>query len=619
LPDLDAENVAAHTPRTSVVYAADGSVLAEWHGSQDRTVIPMKTIPPAMRQAVVAIEDRRFYEHHGIDADAIARALAVNARSGGVEQGGSTITQQLVKVLFDERERTITRKVREALLAVQLEAKSDKDSVLGTYLNVVYFGQGAYGVEAAARTYFGKHAADLTVPEAALLAGVIRSPSRYDPLRNPTAALERRNLVLAAMRDVGSLTSEQEVAYRAAPLGLKPPKEKVARAPYYVEYVKQQLIDRLGSERVFAGGLRVYTGLDPRIQAAAETSARRALPAASDPEVAVVTIDHSTGAIKAMVGGRDFNRNRFNIAAQGRRQPGSAFKTFVLVTALERGVDPRTVVSAAPYSVPTTDGVWTVRNYENRFASGALSVHAATVYSVNAVYARLVTQLTPKRVVETAHRMGITSPLEPNPAIALGGLTYGVTPLEMASAYGTVAAGGRLTEPWAVAKVTDDSGAVVFQASPKSARVLSPSIAQRTSAILHDVVEKGTGTAARIGPWTAGKTGTTQSYRDAWFVGYSGNLVTSVWVGYPAAQKAMTRVHGIPVTGGSFPAAIWAGAMGPVLVPKASVAASVRPEAGGVRVRICLDTLQLANERCVNTADVVLDPSQVPRGVCTRH
>ena len=622
LPDL-AVGSATGPAESSIVYAADGSVLATWHGEQDRTVVALEDVPHSLRDAVVAVEDSRFWEHHGVDGRAIVKAAWASDDTGEIREGGSTITQQLVNLLFPEGERTLGRKVRETLLAYQLETKADKDKVLETYLNVVYFGAGSYGVESASQTYFGKHASDLDIAESATLAGVIAAPSRYGPLQDPEAAKERRDRVLVRMRDLGQITEEQRRNAAATRLVLAPPADSSARAPYFVEWVKQQLIDSLGAREVYEGGLRVHTTLDPVLQDAAEEAARRMLPDPADPEVALVCIEHATGEVVAMVGGRDFASDQFNLAVQGKRQPGSAFKPFVLVTALEQGVRPDDQFLATPYSVPVSDGVWTVQNYENAKTAPRLTLRAATNWSVNAVYARLIMKVGAQNVVKTARSMGITSELEANPAIALGGLSKGVSPLEMAAAYGTLASQGVRTPPFGVTKVSDRQGKTRFEAKSPSERVLSEQVAMKASLMLHDVVQSGTASEARIPEWSAGKTGTTQSYRDAWFVGYSGDLVTSVWVGYRDAQVDMTDVHGIRVTGGSFPAKIWKAFM---TESQAQRRAPVTPPSGAATgggetliVRICTDGMVLANSRCPQVVEVQLEHSLVPKQVCRTH
>lgn len=632
LPDITVDPRALETARTSFVYAADGTVLAEWHGEEDRTVVELEDIPEDLRNAVVAIEDERFYDHNGVDTQAILRALRTNAEEGAVAQGGSTITQQLVKILFTDGERTITRKIREALLAYELEAQADKDAVLRTYLNTVYFGHGSYGVESASQRYFGVHVSDLSLAQSATLAAILNSPSRYSPITAPEAARARRNVVLKKMAELGYITPSQKDQATGEDLVLAPPSDAPALAPYFVEYVKQELIDRLGADAVFKGGLRVYTTLDPALQAHAEKVAATHLGAPGDPEVSLVALSHDTGSVIAMVGGRDFAVNQFNLAVQGRRQPGSAFKPFVLVRALEEGVRPDQVYSAAPYSVEVKDGTWNVQNYENQFAASSLTLRAATNWSVNCVYARLIMQVGAEDVVDAAKRMGIETPLEPNPAIALGGLTTGVSPIEMASAYGTLAARGNHVQPSGIVQVTNDDGELVYEPERTSEQALAESVAMQASLMLHDVVESGTGTAAKIpGTWVAGKTGTTQSYRDAWFVGYAEDLSCAVWVGYREGQIEMKNVHGVQVTGGSYPAQIWrdfmTGALAhqrsPLTPPQpdpAEVApqpATPAPEA--VMVSVCPDSMLRANKRCPAPVEMYLDPMLAPTGTCARH
>ncbi len=623
LPDLRENPDNYITQRTTVVYASDGTRLAEWHGEQDRTVIELVDIPLYMRDAVVAIEDKRFYEHYGIDLEGVMRALRVNTASGEVRQGGSTITQQVVKNLFTDGKRTMARKAREALMANALEARADKGKVLELYLNTVYLGRGYYGVESASQHYFGKSADALSLAEAATLAGVIKSPTRYCPLDHPDAAKERRNLVLDQMVDQGYINKERAREAKAEPLVVKPPAEAAPVAPYFAEYVKQDLIDKLGAEKVYTGGLRVYTTLDPAMQDLAEKAVKK-LSRKGDPEVALVAVRHADGSVLAMVGGRDFERNQFNLAVQGRRQPGSAFKPFVLATALQQGIRPSTRFSAAPYSVSVKDGVWNVQNYENAITGGSLSLNAATNWSVNAVYARLIMRVGPKNVVKIAKKMGITTPLEANPAIALGGLRVGVSPLEMASAYGTIANGGKAVHPSGIVRVLDDRGVMVYEPKRTATRAISRETAVQESLMLHNVVKNGTGTNARIGRWAAGKTGTTQSYRDAWFVGWSGDVSTAVWVGHRDGQVEMTDVHGIKVTGGSFPAQIWAAFMKPAGRTRSEAVTAVedaasRKQEGQVLVRVCEDSLKLANKRCPHAIDIYLDPALVPKSACTVH
>jgi penicillin-binding protein 1A len=619
LPDLSVDRHQLGVPETSVVYAADGTVLATWHGEQDRTIVKYGDMPQHLRDAVVAVEDKRFWQHNGVDAEGVLRALHVNAANGALRQGGSTITQQLIKVLFTGGKRTLSRKLREALLAYQLEARADKEQVLATYLNTVYFGNGAYGVQSAARRYFGVDTSSLDLAQSATLAGLIRSPSRYDPTEHPAEARARRDLVLAEMLDQGYITAKQASIAQRSPMRLAPPKEVSKLAPHFVDYVKQELIARLGEKAVYGGGLRVHTTLDPKLQALAEKAAKK-LGDERDPEVAIVSLRFGDGRVVAMVGGHDYAANQFNLAVQGRRQPGSAFKPFVLVGALEEGIRPQDRFMATPYVVRVKDGVWNVQNYENAKTARSMTLQTATNWSVNGVYARLIMRITPDKVVDVAKRLGIVTPVNADPAIALGGLKNGVSPLEMASAYGSIATGGMRITPSGIAKVTDDEGKLLYRPDRTPVRAIDRAVAVESALMLHNVVEKGTGMEARIGKWAAGKTGTTQSYRDAWFVGWSGDLVTSVWVGYPQAQVAMTDVHGVRVTGGSYPARIWAAYMKPATTSRSrAVTPADQGQATAVRVRVCQDTMLLANSRCPRTVDIYLTPDLVPQTTCTVH
>lgn len=625
LPNLAADPDAIQMAQTSIVYAADGSVLAEWHDAEDRIVIPAESIPQSLKDAAVAIEDRRFYEHSGVDMHAIARAVSVNTAAGEVRQGGSTITQQTVKLLFTDGERTLTRKIEEALLALQLESQADKDDVLGVYLNMVYFGHGAYGAESAAQRFFGLSARDLTLAQSALLAGCIQSPTRNDPFTNPSEALERRNLVLREMRDQGYITAGEAADATAEPLGLKDgtPGTPPRFAPYFVEYVRRDLLEELGSERLYRGGLRIHTTLDPAAQRAAEAAARTVLPDPADPEVAIASVRWSDGAVVAVVGGRDFSAEQFDLATQGKRQAGSAFKPFVLAAALEEGYTLDSTWEAAPFSTPVKDGVWHVENYENAITGGAYTLEMATTWSINTVYARLIMAVGADKVVDVAHRMGITSEVNQDPAIALGGLSHGVSPLEMASAFGTIANGGVTIAPSGIAKVTDSGGELVYAPDRTGTRAISEEVATTVARALNQVYTRGTGSTANIGRWGAVKTGTSQSWSDAWLVGWSGDLSTAVWVGYPQAKVPMEDVHGIHVTGGSFPARIWKEYM---QVASADTAAgSAQPgEAGAgsdregwVTYTICSQSFKIARPACPDTMELTFPAGAISDEICT--
>jgi penicillin-binding protein 1A len=623
LPDLAANPEAIEMPETSIVYAADGTELAEWFDAEDRTVVANDVIPKSLKNAAVAIEDKRFFEHSGVDLQAITRALSVNTRAGEVRQGGSTITQQTVKLLYTDGERTLTRKIEEALLALSLETHAEKDDVLGVYLNTVYFGQGAYGVESAAHRFFGTTAADLTLAHSALLAGCIQSPTRYDPFANPTDALSRRNLVLREMRDQGYITSEEAAAATAEPLGLKDTTEVTSRfAPYFVEYVRRELLETLGSERLYRGGLRIYTTLDPTAQRAAEAAVASVLPSPGDPEVAVAAVRWSDGAVVAIVGGRDFTAEQFDLATQGRRQTGSAFKPFVLAAALEQGYTLDSTWEASPFETQVKDEIWHVENYENSITGGTYTLETATVWSINTVYARLIMAVGADKVVDVARRMGITSPIDPDPAIALGGLSRGVSPLEMASAFGTIANTGIAVAPSGVDRVTDADGELVYAPDRAGEQAISQDVAAALAGVLNRVYTQGTGQAANFGSWGAVKTGTAQSWRDAWIVGYSGNLSTAVWVGYPDAQVAMENVHGVRVTGGSFPAAVWKNFMSVASMcgtPATTVTTGESLAPGEQIYTVCSESYKIARPDCPETMELVFPAGSLSEYCGLKH
>jgi penicillin-binding protein 1A len=560
MPSLENQS-SVSLAETSQIYASDGTLLAYLHGVENRTVISGKQIPDSLKHAIVAVEDSRFYQHSGVDATGFFRALATNLKANKVRQGFSTITMQLVGNLYlDRTDISITRKFDEMALAWQFEKKYSKDEILGMYLNTVYFGSNAYGVEAAARTYFDKDPVDLTLAEAALLAGLPQAPTAYSPRTNPTEALRRRNSILLKMYDQGFVTLDEARAALREPLTLAAysPYTKV-QEPYVVAYVRKQLIDMFGEDRVFKGGLRVETTINPAYQQLATQAISSTLNQKGDPAAALVSIEPQTGYIRAMVGSTTYDNSKFILATQGRRQPGSSFKTFALTAAIEAGIDPwSTYYESMPVSLiyPGAPKPWTVKTYGNTY-KGTISVEQATLVSDNTVYAQMALDVGAEHIVDVAHRMGITSYLNSDPAIALGGLTYGVSPLEMASAYATLANGGEHVEPTIITKVTDAKGNVVWQAQPKRTQAISAGVAYDVTRILHQNILSGTGTKANIDRPEAGKTGTAQENGDAWFCGYTPNLSTAVWMGYPQGQVPMKNVHGITVTGGSFPAEMW--------------------------------------------------------------
>jgi penicillin-binding protein 1A len=561
--------------QTSLLTDANGQRLATFHGAENRTVVTLDKVPEVVRQAVVSVEDRNFYRHSGVDPIGITRALITDLRHRDVKQGGSTITQQYVKNAYVGRERSAWRKIREAVISVKLERKLTKDEILERYLNTIYFGRGAYGVQAAAQAYFGKDVGQLGLPEASYLAGIIRSPERADPAVDPELAEQRRRLTLVSMERDGYITARERRDVEATPLwgitGYVVPREQLARSTevaltdkgtqYFVEYVRRFLLERYGEKAVYGGGLRVRTTLDLGAQAQAYDAVYGFLNREGDPSGALVAMDPD-GRVKAMVGGKDFNTLKVNLAA-GRagggvgRQAGSTFKVFALAEAVREGY---TVESAfnAPKQVEfelAGGEKWRPSNYEGA-AYGRMNLVDATEQSVNTVYAQLVMVLGPDKVAQAARDLGVTSELKPHPSIVLG--TQNVSVLEMAAAYNTFANRGVHAAPQVVLEVTDADGNRIETFHPDRRRVLERSQADVVNAVLRQVVESGTGQEAQFGRPAAGKTGTTQDYGDAWFIGYTPKLTAAVWMGYPEGQShRMLNVRGKKVSGGTWPAVIF--------------------------------------------------------------
>ena len=543
--------------RSSYLYSADGTRFATLGAPVVHQPVPLTRIDPKVSMATVAVEDRRFYQEGGTDWLGVLRSAVADVTSASVAQGGSTLTQQLVRNLYLGGERKIGRKLQEGCLADQLARRWTKAHVLDAYLNTVFYGQQAYGVQAAAETYFSKPAKRLTLPQAALLAGLPQAPSLYDPLRDPEAATARRREVLQAMRDNGDI---DQASYRQAvraPLGLKP-SPAVAQQPesFFVNYVYEQLVSRYGAATVRRGGLAIRTTLDWGAQRRAESAIRTTLNRHSDPAAALVAIDPATGAVRAMasvVPGKP--GYQFNLAVQGRRQAGSSFKLFVLTDAIARGIDPfSTKYLSAPFRGPPNNPY--LIQTDTHTYTGRTRLDEATAQSDNTVFVRLTLDLGVATVADVAHRMGVHSPLRAVDTIGLG--VNPVSPLEMASAYATVAAEGIYRPPYAIAGVRFPDGRLDRSWRPgRARRVIPAAVADEVTRVLEEVIAHGTGTAANIGRPAAGKTGTAESLADAWFDGYTPTLAAAVWVGYPQARVPMTHVHGIQVFGGTFPARIW--------------------------------------------------------------
>ena len=563
----------------SFVYAADGSLLGSIPAERNRQEVTTAEMSRWIRKATIAVEDRRFFEHSGIDFEGIARAAVKNVEAGAIVEGGSTITQQLVRNLYISRERTVQRKVKEACLATKLDSAWSKEHILTTYLNQVYYGNHAYGIEAASQTYFSKPASELGLADAALLAGLTQAPSSYDPFTSPARALARRREVLRAMLDTGAITRARYARAVDTDLALKPGRlYNEIREPYFFGYVRDKLIETYGAARVRSGGLQVYTTIVPRYQRLAEEAIRNTLDEPGDPASALISISPRSGAIRAMAAViPDRPKNEFNLLSQARRQPGSTFKAFVLAAAVEMGINPdSTYYVSAPFTYKVhpagncDDGTWwCVHTYANDYY-GWSSIRSATIRSDNAVYAQLTLDVTPERVADVARRMGVQSPLEVNgayvPSIGLGSIA--VSPLDLASAYATLAARGVHAEPMAIRRVVLPDGRVDEDAGwgiPKRRRAISEGTAAVVTRILEQNVQYGTGTRAAFGRPAAGKTGTNEEHADAWFAGYTPELATVTWVGYTRGEIPMESVHGIAVTGGSFPAEIWRLFMEPAL------------------------------------------------------
>jgi penicillin-binding protein 1A len=600
--------------KNSEAIGAYGEPLGTLTSDQNKILLTSGQISPNVKNAVVSIEDSRFYQHNGVDFRGIARALIKDVLSQSAAQGASTITEQFVKnALAAQGSRTILEKFREAALAYRLERHWSKDKILTEYLNTIYFGEGAYGVEAAARTYFGKAhpgCGTLTEPcasvlepwEAAMLAGIISSPSAYDPKLYPENALERRNLVLEKMFQQGYITEAQyrEGVKQAlpSPADIEPPKLNT-KAPYFIAWMRQQLVERYGAAKAFFGGLKVKTTLDLRLQEAAEeavSSYLGYLPATAS----VVVLDNNNAGVKAMVGGPDFATKPFNLATQGHRQPGSSIKPFTLITALEEGISPETVYESAPQEFHFGKHgreVFVVHNDEDSYL-GSCSITCATTYSDNSIYAQLAlegldgknVQQRTHSIATTIHKMGYADPVSTNPAMVLGGLKEGVTPLGWTYAYMTIANDGDRVSgtlaarpgdsPVAFTRVTDPDGHTIKGGDndPTHEQVVQPETAEEAKSILETVVSSGTGTHANIGAegqW--GKTGTTENNGDAWFCGSALEVTACVWVGYADSVTPMeTLYNGGPVMGGTFPALIWASVISAWEQIKAEHAAEAR-------------------------------------------
>lgn len=629
LPDITNLNEFKPSEATRI-YDINGT-LASQLAFEQRTIAPLEKIPQNLQNAVISIEDERFYQHWGIDVIGVLRAFIINVSHGGVREGGSTITQQLARNLFLTRERTLTRKIREALLSIQIEKNYSKKQILEMYLNQIFFGEGAYGAETASRTYFGKHVEDLNLPECALLAGLPRAPNTYDPYKYPIDALTRRNTVLGAMAAHGCITLQEATEAKNTPIELK--KIEAQNAPYFVEFVRQELEARYGTNAVYKGGLSVYTTLDLKMQEAAQKTlakgvenaeivARKTrqtnIPVDQAIQGALLAIDPHTGAIRAMIGGMDYRKSVFNRSIQAHRQPGSAFKPIIYAAAIENGYTMADVFLDSPvvFPDPTTGKPWRPVNFSEKFR-GPTTLHTALMYSINVVTIKLLDKLGIQPVVSLARRLGITTPIKPNLSLGLG--TSEVTLEEMVQAFSVFANQGVRVEPFAILTVKDSSGKVLENNTPSGQEVLDAKTAYIMANTMKDVIDHGTGRVIRRLGFTlpaAGKTGTTNDNVDAWFIGFTPDLACGIWLGYDARESL-----GKKQTGGDAAAPIWAEFMKAATMGKP--ARDFEPPKGSgsdfVRKRICLDSGLLASPYCPRAMDELFKKETAPTKVCNLH
>lgn len=545
---------------SSQVFDSHGRLITTLHSDQNRLPIDINKVPQNLQNAFIAAEDNRFYEHIGIDPIGIFRAIFANLTNRGIAQGGSTITQQLAKNAFLSQEQTLKRKIQEAMLALEIEHKYSKKEILEMYMNQIYFGQGAYGIQTAAKTYFNKNVNELTLTQCAMLAGLPKSPNYYSPFNNLNEAKKRKNVVLDQMVKYGYVSAAEAEDAKNQDLGLSKSHQSKEADEYasFIDYVSQQVAKKYGDDALYKEGLKIYTTMDVDKQHAA-VRAMRNLPnnytdenGLTQPQAAIVSIDPKTGHILAMVGGR--GQDSFNRASMAVRQPGSAFKPFVYLTALQHDMTPDTTMD----DQPVTYGSWSPKNAGGSY-SGTMALSDALAHSVNTIAVQLADKVGTKNIIANAKKMGITTldAKDDNLAMALGGLTKGVTPLEMASAYGTFANKGVHVKPTAIVKILDRNGNVLEDASTlekeeTKTRVMSEREAYEMTTMLEGVIDHGTGTAAAIGRPAAGKTGTTDDNKDAWFVGYTPDIVTAVWIGDDTGSHSLGEIYG-----GTIPAEIW--------------------------------------------------------------
>ncbi len=617
----------------SKLYDVNGELIAQLFVEQ-RTLVPVDKVPLNLQRALLAVEDEKFYSHWGIDPLGIIRATAVNLAHARVEQGASTITQQLARNLFLTQERTLSRKIKEAMLALKIEYRYTKKEILEMYLNQVYFGSGAYGVEAASRTYFGKHVEELTLPECALMAGLVRSPNKTSPFNNIEKAKTRRDMILERMIKRKIVTKEAGALAKASPIELHTTETR--NAPYFVEHVRQLIEETYGSNTIYKGGLSVYTTLDLRIQDKAQKAAAKGIEDAetriaremgipaenisSDPnfkknvpiQIAVICMDPKTGYIKAMIGGRDFKESEFNRATQAFRQPGSAFKPFIYTAAIDNGFTPADIITDSPIVITDRDGTeWKPENYEKKFF-GPTTLRKGLYTSRNVVTLKLLTKVGTSAAASYAQKMGIKSKIRKNLSLAFG--TSEVSLQELVSAYCVFPNMGVRVEPVSILYIKDNTGKIIEENAPKLQEVLKPETAYVMVSMMEDVINKGTARGIRDLGITfpcAGKTGTTDNYSDVWFTGYTSDLVCGIWVGFDDHRSL-----GSVISSGNTPAPIWGDFMQQVYVAPPE---DFEKPANVVTLKIDADTGLLAGDKCKNIIDENFIKGTEPTKICREH
>lgn len=614
LPDI--HQIASYRPVESTkIYSADGKIIATLHEEENRIVVPLDEISYYLKDAVIASEDSRFFSHAGIDFRGISRAVFTDLLHAKVIEGGSTITQQLARSLFLTRARTLTRKIAEMILALQIERNFSKDEILQLYLNQIYWGHNAYGIGAAANIYFGKTPAELTLAESALLGGLLKGPELYSPYKNIKASREKQKEVLLKMSRQGMIETAEIKKIMAEPIKLRGLARTRYQAPFFVDYVVGELKDKFNISELFGAGFKIFTTLDSVAQEAAEKAIEKMKAEGTQlgfSQMALLAIDPTNGFIKAMVGGVDYSKSQFNRTSQSLRQPGSAFKIFTYIAAFENGFSPGDIIDDSPVSYNTPQGVWDVQNYDLTF-KGPTTLRDGLRFSRNVVTVKLLDEVGGNKVVEAAQKMGITSKVEPNLSLALG--TSEVSLMELVSAFATLPAGGVYYRPLAILRVEDREGRVILENQlPEPKIVMDKKVADLMVNLLEEVVQSGTGTAANFGRPAAGKTGTTSDWKDAWFIGFTPQLAAGVWLG----NDDNTPTQKVP--GGWIPAKTWGLFMSEALKDKPVEQFAAHPS-DLVKIKICKISGKLATSSCPpeNVTEVWFWQDKAPQGTCEVH